>query len=53
MLVDQMMGANDDKRDDNSEYGEGGYLSQLLEYQSLDLNHYPFSTMQNIPRNSQ
>ena len=42
MLVDQMMGANDDKRDDNSEYGEGDYLSKLLEYQSLHLNRYLF-----------
>ena len=37
MLVDQMMGAYDDKRGDNSDY-----LSQLLEYQSLDLNQYLF-----------
>ena len=39
MLVDQMMGAYDDKRGDNSDY-----LSQLLEYQSLDLNQYLFLT---------
>ena len=38
MLVDQMMGAYND----DSEYGEGDYLSQLLEYQSLDLNQYLF-----------
>ena len=42
MLVDQMMGAYDDKRDENSEYGEGDYLSHMLEYQCLDLNQYLF-----------
>ena len=47
-----MMGAYDDKRDDNSEFGEGDYLSKLLEYQSLDLNQY-FFYIKNVPRNSQ
>ena len=42
MLVDQMMCAYNDKRDDNSEFGEGDCLSQLLEYQSLYLNQYLF-----------
>ena len=49
MLVDQLMGAYDDKRDDNSENGEGEYLSQLLDYQSLYLNQYPFLIFKIFP----